>query len=66
MTLEQIYKKSKITNPLYQKSTFIDFIQDFGNCGEDFFDSLEDYNKWIMKKENYISWYNFYKKYYIQ
>jgi hypothetical protein len=63
-TLKEIYGTAKNKNKLYQKRSFADFIQDFGNCGDEFFDSVNQYHKWIMKKENYQSWYGFYKKYY--
>ena len=63
-TLKQIYETAKKKNKLYQKRSFADFIQDFGNCGDEFFDNVSQYHKWIMKKENYKSWYSFYKKYY--
>ena len=63
-TLKEIYETAKNKNKLYQKRSFADFIHDFGNCGDEFFDNVSQYHKWIMKKENYQSWYSFYKKYY--
>ena len=64
-TLKQIYETAKKKNKLYQKRNFADFIHEFGNCGDEFFDNVNQYHKWIMKKENYQSWYSFYKKYYL-
>jgi hypothetical protein len=52
-TLKEIYETAKKKNKLYQKRSFADFIQDFGNCGDEFFDNVSQYHKWIMKKENY-------------
>ena len=38
MTLQDIYKNVKKINPLYN-GTFSDFVLDFMNCREDFFET---------------------------
>jgi len=66
MTLEQIYQRAKRINPLYQKSTFADFIQDFANCTEDFFITVKEYKKCLKDKKLWTDWNKHYKKYYKQ
>ena len=50
-TLKEIYETAKKKNKLYQKRNFAYFIHDFGNCGDEFFDNVSQYHKWIIKKK---------------
>ena len=64
ITLRQVYQRAKIVNtlrPLYKKEHFVNFISDFGNCGDEFFSSEKAYNNFMERDED---WCKYYKKYY--
>ena len=64
MKLKEIYIRAKKINPFYKKSTFADFIQDFGNCTEDFFLTVKEYKKCLKDKKLWTDWDKYYIKYY--
>ena len=61
ITLKQVYQRAKIVNPLYKDTRFVDFISDFGNCGDEFFSSFKVYLDFCKRDED---WGKYYKKYY--